>query len=84
MMLHLPAANAMATSDQSGIKSKARAFLVRDCVWSVSVLVHCSAGFGSRRQTRYGTVRIFYVEKHTHHEADENEPENGGKVTEHC
>jgi len=24
------------------------------------------------------------VEKQTHHEADENEPKNGGKVTEHC
>ena len=24
------------------------------------------------------------MEKHTHHKADENEPENGGKVTEHC
>jgi hypothetical protein len=73
----------MATSDQSGIKSEVEAML-RDCVWSMSVLVRCSAYFRSRRRALCGAVRIFYVEKHTHHEADENKPDNDGKVTEHC
>lgn len=53
-------------------------------VRSMSIFVHRGGRFWNRRYLLGSAFTTFHMEKQPHQEADENEPYNGGKVTEHC